>query len=126
MSISGTTGPITVDGDNGSVRLADVSGPLQVSTDNGRVEGTRLRSQQVTADSDNGRVQLEFDEAPTTVIATTSNGRVEVVVPDDGTAYRVDVRTSNGSETIEVPIDSASQRTISVRTSNGSATVRTG
>ena len=62
VRISGTTGPITVDGDNGSVRLADVSGPLQVSTDNGRVEGIQLRSQQVTADADNGRVQLQFDD----------------------------------------------------------------
>ncbi len=56
----------------------------------------------MTADTDNGRVQLEFAAAPTTVVATTNNGWVEVVVPDDGTAYRVDVQTDNGSETMVV------------------------
>ena len=92
----------------------------------GSVEGTQLRSQQVTADADNGRVQLDFDEAPTTVIATTENGRVEVVVPDDGTAYRTDVQTDNGSATTGVPVDSSSERAITIRTENGSATARTG
>jgi hypothetical protein len=126
ITISGTSAPITADGDNGSIRLADVSGPVQVATDNGRVEGTRLRSQQVTADSDNGRVQLQFAAAPMSVVATSDNGRVEVVVPDDGTAYRVDLVTDNGAETIAVPLDSSSERTITVRTTNGSATARTG
>jgi len=126
ISVSGSDAPITIDGDNGSVRVADVSGPLQLSTDNGRVEGTRLRSPTVTADADNGRVQLGFVVAPTTVVATSSNGSVEVVVPDDGTAYRVDVRADNGSEDGDVPTDPASTRTITVRTDNGSATVRTG
>ena len=106
--------------------LADVSGPLQLSTDNGRVEATRLRSATVTADSDNGRVQLEFAAAPTTVVATSNNGRVEVVVPADGTAYRVDAQTDSGSETIDVPTDPTSPRTITLRTDNGSVTARTG
>ena len=97
-----------------------------MSTDNGRVEGIQLRSQRSTADSDNGRVQLEFAAAPTTVVATTDNGRVEVVVPDDGTAYRVDLRATTAARPIEVPIDPASHRTITVRTDNGSATARTG
>jgi hypothetical protein len=126
IAINGTSAPIAADGDNGSIRLADVSGPIEVATDNGRVEGTRLRSQQVTADSDNGRVQLEFEVAPMTVVATSDNGRVEVVVPDDGAAYRVDLAAGNGSETIAVPLDSSSERTITVRSGNGSATARTG
>jgi hypothetical protein len=125
ITVSGSTAPLTLDGDNGSIRLTDVSGPLQVSTDNGRVEGTQLRSQQVTADADNGRVQLEFAIAPVTVVATSDNGRVEVVVPDDGATYRVDVRTDNGSESIEVPTDTASTRTISLSSDNGSVTART-
>lgn len=126
VSVSGSTAPLTLDADNGSIRLADVSGPLQVSTDNGSVEGTRLQSETVTADSDNGRVQLEFAAAPMTVVATSNNGRVEVVVPPDGTAYRVDARTDSGSETIDVPTDPTSTRTITLRTDNGSVTARTG
>ena len=59
-------------------------------------------------------------------MATSDNGRVDVVVPDDGTAYRVDLQSDNGSETIEVPVDSASDRTITAHSANGSVTVRTG
>lgn len=125
ITVSGSTAPITVDGDNGSVRVADVSGPLQLQSDNGRVEGTLLRSPTVTADSDNGRVQLEFDAAPTTVVGTSDNGRVEVVVPNDGTAYRVDLSSDNGAENIDVPTDPASERTITLRSDNGSVTART-
>jgi Putative adhesin len=126
VSISGSTAPLTLDADNGSIRLTDVAGPLQVSTDNGSVEATQLRSATVTADSDNGRVQLEFVAAPMTVVATSNNGRVEVVVPADGTAYRVDARTDSGSENIDVPTDPRSSRTITLGTDNGSVTARTG
>jgi hypothetical protein len=125
VDVIGSDAPITIDAANGSVRLSDVSGPVHVATDNGRVEGAQLRSSTVTADSDNGRVQLDFAAAPTTVVATSNNGRVEVVVPNDGTTYRVDADTDHGSETIDVPTDPASGRSITVRTDNGSVTART-
>ena len=79
----------------------------------------------MNADSDNGRVQLEFAAAPTAVVATSDNGRVEVVVPDDGTAYRVDLRSDNGSETIEVPTDPSSTRSLTAQRQR-SVTVRAG
>jgi len=126
VRITGSAAPITADADNGSIELTDVSGPLRISSDNGRVEGNQLRSSTVTADSDNGRVLLEFATAPTTVVATSDNGRVDVVVPDDGSAYRVDVDSDNGDETIGVPIDPSSKRTITARTDNGSVAARTG
>jgi hypothetical protein len=125
ITVTGSAASITADSDNGSLRVNDVSGPLQLSSDNGRVEATQLRSRHVTAGTDTGRVELEFDAAPTTVLATSSNGRVEVVVPNDGTAYRVEVHSDNGSETIDVPTDPAGDRSITVRTDNGSATART-
>ncbi len=125
VDVTGMTGVVDVNADNGSVELTGLSGTIRASTDNGRVEGFDLRSQSVTVDSDNGSVTLEFTEAPTTVTATTDNGSVEVVVPDDGAAYRVDVQSDNGSETDEVLEDPASPRSITIRTDNGSATART-
>jgi hypothetical protein len=125
VRVNGSDAPLTIDADNGSIRLANVSGPLQLSTDNGRVEGLQLRSPNANADSDNGRVQLEFVVAPSTVLATSNNGSVEVVVPADGTAYRVDAATDNGREVVDVPTDPASERSITVRTDHGSVTART-
>lgn len=124
VSVAGSAAPLTLDSDNGSVEVDDVSGPMELTSDNGRVEGTRLRSSIVNADSDNGRVVLEFDESPSNVVATSNNGRVEVVVPNDGTAYRVDMDTANGSENLDVPTDPNSDRTLTLRSDNGSVTAR--
>jgi hypothetical protein len=123
--IDGATGPVNVNGDNGSIELNDVSGTVDVSTDNGSVEASGLRSSQVAADSDNGHVTLEFSQAPTDVRATSDNGRVEVVVPADGTAYAVDATSDNGSRTVTVPLSSSSAHRITARSDNGSVTVRT-
>ena len=125
IDVDGLSGPLDLDSDNGSVEVRRVSGALRLSTDNGHVEGTDLTSPTVTADSDNGRVTLAFTAAPTTVIATSDNGSVEVVVPDDGEAYALDLSTDNGSRTEDVPVDSASPRTITISTENGDATART-
>lgn len=126
IDVTGTTGPVDVDGDDGSVHLTDVVGPVRAATDSGRVEGTGLRSPTVTADSDDGRVTLTFATAPQTVVATTEHGSVEVVVPADGTAYRLDVDTDDGETIEDVPIDSSSERSITLRTDSGRATARTG
>ena len=114
IDVDGLSGPLDLDSDNGSVEVRRASGSLRLSTDNGHVEGTDLRSSTVTADSDNGRVTLAFTAAPTTVIATSDNGSVEVVVPDDGEAYALDLSTDNGSRTEDIRVDSASPRTITI------------
>jgi hypothetical protein len=125
VSVTGTTASVDIRSDNGGVELADVSGLVKVSTDNGRITSERLSSSTVTASSDNGRVSLVFAKAPTTVSVTTDNGSAEVVVPADGTAYRVDVHTDNGSSHKGVPEDPTSGRSITVRTDNGGIDVRT-
>lgn len=124
-SVSGTTGPVDIESDNGSIELSELSGTIEVATDNGRIEGTGLTSSTLTARTDNGSVALEFAAAPTTVQADTDNGRIEIVVPADGSAYRVDTSVGNGSRTLSVPPDPASRRTITASTDNGSITIRT-
>jgi hypothetical protein len=124
VDVTGLTGPINVDTDNGSVDLAELSGDVHVSSDNGRIDAVRLRSQTVTAHTDNGRLTLEFAVPPTTVVATADNGRVTIVVPNDATTYRVETATDNGSRNVTVNEDDGSTRTISARTDNGSITIR--
>ena len=124
VDVSGLRSPVNIATDNGSVDLADLAGDVRVSSDNGRITGVRLGAATVTADTDNGRLTLEFAAAPTSVVATTDNGRVTVVVPDDGTEYRVQTATDNGSDEVTVPRDDASPRTITARTDNGSITIR--
>jgi hypothetical protein len=125
IDVRGVAGDVQVDSDNGSVDLDALSGVVTAAADNGRVEGHGLRSGQVTADSDNGRVTLTFTAPPTTVVATSRNGSIEVVVPDDGEAYRLVMDADNGSQNADIPTNPAGARSITVRSENGSVTVRT-
>ncbi|MET0458041.1 MAG: DUF4097 family beta strand repeat-containing protein [Ilumatobacteraceae bacterium] len=125
VTVTDTTGGVDIDNDEGSVELTDLSGDIVASTDDGSVRASGLTSATATVDSDNGSVTLEFAAAPTGVTATTDNGSVEVVVPDDGEAYRLDISTDNGGRTAEIPTDPASPRSITLRTDNGSVTART-
>jgi hypothetical protein len=125
VTVTGTTGSVDIDNDDGSVELTDLSGDVVASTDNGSVRASGLTSATAAVDTDNGSVTLEFTAAPTTVTATTDNGSVEVVVPDDGEAYRLDISTDNGGRTEEIPVDSSSPRSITLATDNGHVTART-
>jgi hypothetical protein len=124
LAIRDVDGPVAVDSDNGSIELTRLSGSVTGSTDNGSLVASGLRSGNVTADSDNGRVSLAFAAAPDDVEATTDNGSVEVVVPDDATTYLVDIDSQHGSTDIGVRTDPDSERLIRGRTQNGNVTVR--
>jgi Putative adhesin len=100
---------------------------VHVDTDDGSIVGAGLRSANVTANSGDGRVELGFAAAPTTVSATTGDGSVTVVVPDDDETYRLDVHTDDGSvSTEQVPTDPDSERSLTLRTRDGNITARTG
>jgi hypothetical protein len=125
ISVTGTSGVVDVNTDNGGIDLADLTGTVRASTSSGRILAERLSSSTVTAGTDNGRVSLVFVAAPTTVSVTTDNGRAEVVVPADGSKYRVHATSDNGSRSVTIPEDSSSTRSINVRTDNGGITLRT-
>ena len=116
-------GPVDVAVGNGSIELDDVAATLALSSDNGRITGRRLTSSTVDASADNGTVALSFLEPPRSVVARSSNGRIELELPDD-VAYRVDARSDNGSVDTAVRTDPASGYVIDARSDNGSVTVR--
>ena len=124
LTVRDVDGPVEADGDDGSMELTRLSGDVVADTENGRVIGAGLRSQVVDADSDNGSVRLTFAEPPRRVEATSDNGEVEIVLPDDDTTYLVDIDTDRGSTDIGVRTDPDSDRLIIGRTQNGSVTVR--
>jgi DUF4097 and DUF4098 domain-containing protein YvlB len=124
ITVRDIDGPVDADGDNGTVELTRLSGDVVASTENGSVVATGLRSEVVDADGDNGSVRLSFAEPPRDVEATTDNGSVEVVVPDDDTTYLVDIDSRHGSTDIGVRTDPDSDRLVRGRTQNGNVTVR--
>ncbi len=99
----------------------DRSGP---TTDNGSIHATGIRSETVSADSDNGSVEIVMVTPPQELEATTDNGSVDVVLPDTPDAYAVDADTDNGSVRNDVRTDPTSSRTITLSSDNGNVTLR--
>jgi len=124
ITVRGLSGRVDAQSDNGSVEAEALSGDALLHSSNGTVQGTRLRSASVDANTDNGSVHLEFERPPSSAVARSSNGSVEVVVPRGTEAYAVDVDSDNGSTDNLVRTDSTSRRRIVASSDNGSVTVR--
>ncbi|HEU5081932.1 MAG TPA: DUF4097 family beta strand repeat-containing protein [Acidimicrobiales bacterium] len=117
-------GDVAVDGRNGRIELVRVSGDVEAETSNGRITARGMRGARLEARSRNGSVRLAFAEPPTAVTARTENGSVDVVVPDDDEAYRVEVESFVGGTDTAVRTDPGSERVIVGLSRNGSVTVR--
>lgn len=116
LVLSSSAGEIRVDGGTAAVTA---------TTSAGRIDLSGLETDVVRASSSAGEVVVDFAEPPSSVDASTSTGRVEVVVPDDGTRYAVDAGSSVGNASVAVPRDADSQHRITARTSVGEVVVRT-
>jgi hypothetical protein len=121
--VAGIDGDVQARTHAGAVTIDDTGGRLDLSASSGRIEGTRLRGGVATAEASAGRVTLAFAVPPTDVTARSSAGSVEVVVPDDGTSYRVDADSSVRNADVLVATDPGSDRVISARTSAGAVDI---
>jgi hypothetical protein len=119
---------VDVETGNGRVALSDVDGEVRVETDNGAIEADRIGSTVIDTRTDNGRIRLSFDDAPTEVSATTDNGAIAVRLPDLGLDYAVDADSSRGDVDVDVRTDPESERHVTARSDNGAIDVeyRTG
>jgi hypothetical protein len=123
--VTDVDGSLDIDTDNGRVELTAVSGTVRARGDNGRIVGTDLRSAVVDADTDNGSIDLVFTEPPESVIASTSNGSIELALPDVEGDYNVLApSTDNGRVEVNIASDPESERVIETSTDNGSITIR--
>lgn len=113
-------GDVDVQTSNGRIDLEDVAGPIVAETSNGRIEGSDLNGDGVRATTSNGAIELELG-TPQDVEASTSNGSIELTVPPG--SYRVTTDTSNGRTDVGIANDDDGEFTLDLRTSNGSITV---
>ncbi len=117
-------GPIDVTTTNGEVDLEEVKGSTTVETSNGRIRGTALGVPSLRLSTSNGTVFAEFAASPTTVEIRTSNGDVEVVVPNDTPPLAVSTDTSNGSMSIQVRTDPSAEASLPLSPPHGDTVVR--
>jgi hypothetical protein len=96
-----------------------LGGPMDVELGAGQVDLDGLLSPRVRARTGAGEVVLDFAAAPRLVDAVTGVGRVEVLVPDDGSRYDVDALAEVGGSVVAVPTASDAGRTVIARSEVG-------
>lgn len=122
-TVSGLSGPVTVNGNQGGVNISGVSGPLRVSTGSGSVTATAIRSPAVQVTTDAGDADISFAAAPRSVTVKCSTGNATVRVPAARNRYRVLVSSGTGNASSKVPDDPQAGGVVQVTSGNGDATV---
>lgn len=123
VTVIETTGSIRAHSSGGSVNVTSSAGALDLDSSGGSIQATGLRGGTAHAESSGGSVRLIFDVPPDLVEASSSGGKVEVLLPRVAGSYRVDASSSGGDQEVEVPTDPSSSRRIIVRSSGGDARV---
>lgn len=117
-------GPLYAHTSNAGVTAEDIAGAVDLRGSNGRMEATGLHGDAV-AHTSNENLVLRFAEPPTRVEGGSTNGSVELRVPDDGTRYEVTGTNSNGDRTVRVPGSATATRRLDLTTSNGDVLAET-
>lgn len=142
VRLAGRLGPVTVDGDVGSLDMTRMQAPSavvrwdvgdvslspatprqEVRTSIGGVEGDGLRSRSMLVELNVGDVRLRFAEPPQAVDARANIGGVAVTVPAG--RYRVDTAADVGGSSVDgITVDRAAPRSITARADVGDVQVR--
>jgi Putative adhesin len=120
LTLRDLTGSLDLSTSDGSIHASNLTGPVKLHSDDGSMTATGLRSDNVEATTADGSIRLSFEVAPSSVTADTSDGSIEVVVPDDGTAYNVTATTGDGSKDVSVPTDPNATSRMKLSTGDGS------
>lgn len=123
LDVSGVEGTVDMSTSNGDIGFVGGEQAVTLVTSNGRIEVDATGAADIEVTTSNGDVWVASDRPPSSLVARTSNGRIDVLLPE-GVDYAVDVSTSNGRTDVEVPTDPAAPSRVSARTSNGDISVR--
>ncbi len=96
-------GQIKAHSSNGKLEIVDGRGPLRLETSNGAIE-IAATDAVVNANTSNGRIQFRGSLADGKHKFDSSNGRIELVLPDDS-KFRFDGDTSNSRISCDFDID---------------------
>lgn len=123
--VVGVDGSVEARSDDGDVLVEGGDADrLVLASGDGSVRAVDVRAAELTASTADGAIEVVMLAAPRQVDVSSAGGSIEIVVPDDDAAYRVELRTGNGDRTAAVRTDPASSRAITADTDNGDVTVR--
>jgi hypothetical protein len=108
---------------DGRVSLEGVDGTVTVDSGDGRIEGSELRSANVSASLGDGSVSLQWDSAPTRVEASMGDGSIHISVPSGSGPYAITKHMGDGSSDIGVAVDPKASRSMLLEMGDGSLSV---
>ena len=123
IEVNGSTAALSLDSGNGDIQVDSVTGDVVAHTGNGGVSGSQVSSKKVQVSTGDGDIHITWSIAPTTVVATTGNGGIHLVVPQGSGPYRMSTHTGNGSAHVSVASDSSATSSITAQSGNGSITI---
>lgn len=116
---------LDLDNKAGGITVTGMSGTVLAKTNAGGVDGHRLISKIVTAQSQAGGVELEFREPPNQVDTSSNAGGIEIQLPS-GSSYAIQADTNTGDPEIEVQQDQNSPHKIKAKNQAGGVEITNG
>ena len=142
LTLRGLTGRVTGGSGSGDVQVNQLSGTVSLQSGSGNVTGSTLSGPRVTLKAGSGdiaidglasldvlvtdgsgNITLTFSKVPARVRVSDSSGDVNVVLPPGPTRYQVNVTTSSGNRTVQVPQGGGPAHTITVSDGSGNVSV---
>ncbi len=114
---------IDVRTDDAPVRLDGLAGTVVVRSGDGAIAAGGLRGADVDLRAGDASIHATFATAPAQIRATAADGAIEIRVPRDGGAWRVDGSTGDAERRVEIAVDPAAPRTVVVTTGDGAVRV---
>lgn len=121
VALTDLTGTVTVDVADGDVTLASLTGDMRVALGTGGVLGTRLVSDAATFETQEGDVDVTFDEPVTRLVVVSEDGDITVQLPE--APYAFDVSAPNGAIDLVLDDDATAANTVTLEAGNGDITV---
>lgn len=95
--------------DLGNIELDGLDGEIDVSTDVGDVRGEDLRAGETEVETGVGNVDLAYAEVHGDITVEVGTGDVTIVVPNDGTTYKVDFDGGVGTPAVDIATDPSAE-----------------
>lgn len=123
ITLTGTSGAASLDTGDGDISFDDVTGTVVAQSGDGDVTGTEVRSTNVQTSTGDGDTRIDWAVAPTTVVATSGDGNIHLVLPQGSGPYQTSTRTGDGNIHDNVVRDSTAASSITASSGDGDISI---
>jgi hypothetical protein len=123
IHLSGSSGSAALDTGDGDIEFDNVTGNVAAQSGDGDISGTQVGSTNVQVSTGDGDVQIDWSVAPTTVVATSGDGGIHLMLPQGSGPYRTSTHTGDGSAHVTSLVDSTAVASITATTGDGGISI---